>query len=110
MTLTKADIVDSLVQELNVSRKDAVNYTELVFETIKETLERGDNVKISGFGNWNVRSKQSRVGRNPQTGQAMEISSRKVVTFKPSQVLRDVLAGIETPVAKEDPVAENTDF
>ncbi len=93
MTLTKADLVDSLVQELNVSRKDAVSYSELIFETIKETLQQGTNVKISGFGNWNVRDKRSRVGRNPQTGEAMEISSRKVVTFKPSQILRDILNG-----------------
>ena len=96
MTLTKADIIDSLVQELNISRKDAVNYTELVFETIKETIEKSDNVKISGFGNWTIRSKNARVGRNPQTGSAMEISSRKVVTFKPSQVLRDALNGVES--------------
>jgi integration host factor subunit alpha len=103
MTLTKADLVDSLVQELNVSRKDAVSYSELIFETIKGTLERGEHVKISGFGNWNVRDKRSRVGRNPQTGQAMEIASRKVVTFKPSQILRDILNNGESLQAKQLP-------
>jgi integration host factor subunit alpha len=58
---------------------------------MKSTLERGENLKISGFGSFMVRQKKSRLGRNPQTGDAMEITARRVVTFKPSQVLRDAL-------------------
>ena len=91
MTLTKADIVEKMVNDLELPRKDAVKYLELVFNTMKETLEKGDHVKISGFGNWDVKQKRTRLGRNPQTGEPMEISSRKVVTFHPSQVLRDIL-------------------
>ena len=61
---------------------------ELVFDTIKETLEKGERIKISGFGNFLVRQKRPRIGRNPQTGQEIEISARKVLTFKPSQILK----------------------
>jgi len=66
---------------------------ETVFDTVKETLERGEKIKISGFGNFVVRPKRSRVGRNPQTGKVIMISERKVLTFKPSQVLKDALNG-----------------
>jgi integration host factor subunit alpha len=62
-----------------------------VFDTIKETLERGEKIKISGFGNFVVREKKPRVGRNPQTGEEIEITARKVLTFRPSQVLKAAL-------------------
>ena len=71
--------------------KESAEIVELVFDTIKETLERGEKIKISGFGNFIVREKKSRVGRNPQTGQEIEISARKVLTFRPSQVLKNAL-------------------
>jgi len=64
---------------------------ETVFDTIKETLEHGEKIKISGFGNFVVREKNSRIGRNPQTGQEITISARRVLTFKPSQVLKNSL-------------------
>ena len=64
---------------------------ETVFDTIKETLERGEKIKISGFGNFVVRDKNARAGRNPQTGQEITISARRVLTFKPSQVLKNAL-------------------
>src|SRR5512143_2828348 len=63
----------------------------MVFDTIKETLERGEKIKISGFGNFIIRDKKSRVGRNPQTGEEIEISARRVLTFRPSQVLKNAL-------------------
>src|SRR5512140_3995705 len=64
---------------------------EVVFDALKETLERGDKIKISGFGNFQVRQKKARVGRNPQTGKEIEISARRVLTFRPSQVLKTAL-------------------
>lgn len=91
MALTKLDLVEKMITELNISRSEAFKYVDLIFETIKEKLEEGKNVKISGFGNWIVKNKHARMGRNPQTGTSMEISARKVVTFKPSQVLRDLI-------------------
>ena len=66
----------------------------MVFETMKETLEQGEKIKISGFGNFEVRDKRARVGRNPQTGEVIEISARRVLTFKPSQVLKNALTSL----------------
>ncbi len=91
MAYTKASMIDEICEKIGLPKNDSTDVVELLFETMKRTLERGENLKISGFGSFNVRNKKSRLGRNPQTGQAMEIIARKVVTFKPSQVLRDVL-------------------
>ena len=90
--MTKAEIVDAVHERLGgFSKKEAAEVVEMVFDTIKETLEDGEKVKVSGFGNFVVRQKNQRVGRNPQTGEAITISARKVLTFKPSQVLKDAL-------------------
>jgi len=86
--MTKADIVEALYEKIGFSKKEAADLVELVFETIKDTLSNGQKIKISGFGNFVVREKRSRVGRNPQTGETIEISARRVLTFRPSQVLR----------------------
>ena len=89
MSLTKADIVEKVYREAGFSKKEATELVECIFKSIKETLSRGEKVKISGFGNFSIRDKKTRMGRNPQTGQAMEISARRVITFKPSQVLKE---------------------
>ncbi|CBW26131.1 integration host factor alpha-subunit (IHF-alpha) [Halobacteriovorax marinus SJ] len=89
MSLTKADIVERVYKEAGFSKKEAADLVDLVFKVIKDTLARGEKVKISGFGNFSIRDKATRVGRNPQTGSAMEISARRVLTFKPSQVLKE---------------------
>ncbi len=90
-TITKADIVDSVNAKIGFSKKDSTEIVERVFEAIKHALESGENVKIAGFGKFEVRQKRARRGRNPQTGQEIEISARKVLTFKPSQILRDAM-------------------
>lgn len=91
-TLTKADFVEAVYTQIGgLSRRDSADIVDLLFEGIKETLSRGEPVKISGFGNFLVREKKARVGRNPQTGRDIEISARRVLTFKPSQVLKDQL-------------------
>jgi integration host factor subunit alpha len=90
-TLTKAEFVEAVYSQVGLSRRDSAEVVELLFESIKETLARGEPVKVSGFGNFVVREKKARVGRNPQTGRDIEISARRVLTFKPSQVLKDVL-------------------
>jgi integration host factor subunit alpha len=89
MSLTKADIVERVYKEAGFSKKEAADLVDLVFKIIKETLAKGEKVKISGFGNFSIRDKATRIGRNPQTGEAMEISARRVLTFKPSQVLKE---------------------
>ncbi|MCK6529980.1 integration host factor subunit alpha [Myxococcota bacterium] len=93
--MTKADLIESVYVQAGFSKKEAADVVDLVFETIKETLERGEKIKISGFGNFVVREKRSRVGRNPQTGREITISERRVLTFKPSQVLKDALNGVD---------------
>lgn len=89
MSVTKADIIEKVYKEAGFSKKEASDLVDLVFKVIKDTLSRGEKVKISGFGNFSIRDKASRVGRNPQTGDAMNISARRVLTFKPSQILKE---------------------
>jgi integration host factor subunit alpha len=94
--MTKADIVEALYEKVGFSKKEAADLVELVFDTIKSTLSQGQKIKISGFGNFVVREKRSRIGRNPQTGESIEITARRVLTFRPSQVLRaEVNASLE---------------
>lgn len=89
--MTKAEIIESVYTKIGFSKKESSDIVELVFNMMKETLERGEKIKISGFGNFIVREKRPRVGRNPQTGEAIEISARRVLTFRPSQVLKVAL-------------------
>jgi integration host factor subunit alpha len=88
MTLTKAELIDSVYEKVGFSKKEAADLVELIFDTIKNTLAESKKIKISGFGNFVLRDKEPRTGRNPQTGQAITITARRVLTFKPSQVLR----------------------
>ncbi|RMD97612.1 MAG: integration host factor subunit alpha [Deltaproteobacteria bacterium] len=85
--MTKADIVESIYERLGFTKKESAQIVDTVFEILKQRLEAGEKVKISGFGNFVVREKKPRIGRNPQTGEPLEISARRVLTFKPSQVL-----------------------
>ena len=89
--MTKADIIEQIYEKIGFSKKESADIVELVFDTMKDTLERGEKIKISGFGNFVVRQKRPRVGRNPQTGEEIEISARRVLTFRPSQVLKSAL-------------------
>src|SRR3954466_12347999 len=92
--MTKADIIENVYEKVGgFSKKEAAEIVEVVFDLIKETLEAGEKIKISGFGNFVVRDKNSRIGRNPQTGEEITISARRVLTFKPSQVLKNALNG-----------------
>ena len=91
MAMTKADIVEIIHQKIGFGRKESTQIVEQVFEIIQETLESGEKVKISGFGNFVVRQKRPRRGRNPKSGNEIVISARKVVTFKSGNVLRKAL-------------------
>jgi integration host factor subunit alpha len=91
-SMTKAEIIDCVYEKVGgFSKKESAEVVEAVFETMKDVLADGDKVKISGFGNFVVRQKKERVGRNPQTGEPIPISARRVLTFKPSQVLKNIL-------------------
>jgi integration host factor subunit alpha len=92
--MTKADIVDKVCEQVGgFSKKEAADLVDHVFDTIKAVLESGEKIKISGFGNFVVREKKPRPGRNPQTGQEITIEARRVLTFKPSNVLKTALNG-----------------
>ena len=97
--MTKADLVEAIHEKVGLSKKESADIVELVFDTMKDTLESADKIKISGFGNFEVRDKRSRVGRNPQTGDVIEIPARRVLTFKPSQVLKNALNEAPAPVS-----------
>lgn len=90
--MTKADIIERVCEEVGgFSKKEAADVVELVFEMMKDTLAEGEKIKISGFGNFVVRDKNPRPGRNPQTGEQIMIDARRVLTFKPSNVLKAAL-------------------
>ena len=91
MALTKKDLMDIHYGQTGLSKKVSAYAIESTFDIIKDELEKGNSVNISGFGKWSVKSKKERNGRNPQTGDRMTIDARKVVTFKPSIILRDAL-------------------
>lgn len=93
MTLTKSNIVDSVYERTELTKKEAAEYVNEVLELMKETLESGEEIKVSGFGKFEVRHKEERMGRNPQTGDEIMIPERKVWRFKVSQVLKDELNG-----------------
>ena len=89
--MTKADIVETIYERVGFSKKESAELVETIFEVIKEALVRGEKVKFSGFGNFIVREKNARKGRNPQTGEEIQLAARRVLTFKPSLVLKTVL-------------------
>jgi len=91
MTLTKDRLVDYMRSKTEFSAQESRNIVELILEQIKASLEKGQEVKISGFGKWSVKNKTSRPGRNPHTGQKIEIMARRVVTFHPSEKMRDAV-------------------
>ena len=101
-TMTKADIVEKVYQKIGFSKKEASELVELVFRQLKDTLRNGDKVKISGFGKFEVRKKKERIGRNPQTGDQIKISARRVLNFSPSQVLKAMLNGKDASEIKDD--------
>ena len=90
--MTKADIVERVYEKVGgFSKKEAAEIVDAVFQMIKQTLASNEKIKISGFGNFVVREKKERMGRNPQTGQPIVIAKRRVLNFKPSQVMKDAL-------------------
>jgi integration host factor subunit alpha len=86
--MTKADLVEKISLMTTFTKKESSEFVDRVFDVVKSTLEAGENIKISGFGNFEVKDKASRRGRNPKTGEVIEITPRRVLTFKPSQILK----------------------
>ncbi len=99
MALTKNDLAAALFDEVGLNKRESREFIDSFFELIRSRLERGESVKLSGFGNFQLRDKNTRPGRNPKTGEEIPISARRVVTFKPGQKLR---SRVETYVGSGD--------
>ncbi len=94
MALTKAEVAEHLYEKVGLSKRDAKEMVEVFFEEIRTTLEAGEQVKLSGFGNFDLREKSERPGRNPKTGEEVPITPRRVLTFRPSHLMKErVFAG-----------------
>ena len=92
MSTTKADIINTAYENLSgVTKRDTVELVDAMFGVMKDALESGESIKVSGFGKFVVREKNERLGRNPKTGEELTIPARRVVTFKPSTILRENL-------------------
>ncbi len=98
MTLTKAELADLLFERVGLNKREAKDMVESFFEEVRTSLEAGDSVKLSGFGNFQLRDKPQRPGRNPKTGEEIPITARRVVTFHASQKLK-----IAVEVAQQSP-------
>ena len=92
-TLTKAELMDRLFDQLGLNKREAKDMVDAFFDLVSESLVRGDDVKITGFGNLQIRPKASRPGRNPRTGETVKIDARRVVTFHASHKLKNLLDG-----------------
>lgn len=105
--MRKADIANEIYEKIGISKKEASEIVEMILNTMKDTLCSGESVKIAGFGNFLVRSKRARRGRNPKTGEEIKITPRKVVTFRPSQIFkkyvnRSTNERPEVPIASDE--------
>jgi integration host factor subunit alpha len=86
--MTKADLVEEIFEKIGLSKKEAQEIIEILFDTMKQAFIEGESIKLSGFGTFNVRQKMSRRGRNPKTGEDLEITPRRVITFRTSNQLK----------------------
>ena len=104
-TITKADLANTLFDELGLNKREAKEFVELFFEKVRQALESGETVKLSGFGGFSIREKNSRPGRNPKTGEAVPVCARRVVTFRASQKVKEQVSAntdrIDSLVAEE---------
>lgn len=91
-TLTRLDLAESVFREVGLSRNESADLVESVLKHVSDALVRGENVKISSFGTFNIRDKKARIGRNPKTLEEAEISPRRVLSFRPSQVMKEKVA------------------
>jgi integration host factor subunit alpha len=96
-TLTKAELAELLFEQVGLNKREAKDMVETFFDEIRNSLERGESVKLSGYGNFQLRDKPQRPGRNPKTGQEIPITARRVVTFHPSQKLKSMVENSDDP-------------
>lgn len=97
MALTKADLVETLHNEIGLNKREAKDFVDLFFEEMRQVLESGEDIKLSGFGNFQLRDKNERPGRNPRTGEMIPVTARRVVTFRAGQKLKSLVEAYEGP-------------
>ena len=102
MALTKAEMAEKLFDEVGLNKREAKEFVDAFFDVLREALEQGRQVKLSGFGNFDLRRKNERPGRNPKTGEEVPILPRRVLVFKPSNVLKHQINGGEGTVEESD--------
>lgn len=102
MALTKAELSEILFEKVGLNKREAKDLVDAFFEVIRQRLEAGEEVKLSGFGNFQLRDKQQRPGRNPKTGEVIPISARRVVTFHASQKLKMLVEEVQGSSPKKD--------
>lgn len=90
-TITRADVAEAIYEEIGLSRKDSTDILDMILDEIVQDLSNGNDVKLSSFGTFSLRDKKARAGRNPKTGVEAVISSRRVISFKPSQTMRKII-------------------
>jgi integration host factor subunit alpha len=95
-TITKAELAETLLEKVGLNKRESKDMVDAFFEEIRGALQRGESVKLSGFGNFQLRDKSQRPGRNPKTGEEIAITARRVVTFHPSQKLKATVAAAKT--------------
>jgi len=100
--MTKADIVDRVFEKVGMTKRESSEVVEELFALIKDTLESGEKIKVAGFGNFEVKKKSDRRGRNPQTGEDITIEARRILTFKPSALteVKEITLPISSPIGK----------
>ena len=101
MTITKNKLIEMLHDEVGLNKREAKEFIEMFFESLKKNLENGNDIKISGFGNFTLRDKNARPGRNPKTGEEVLIKERRVVTFKSGLKLKNKLEGHEGKIDEQ---------
>jgi integration host factor subunit alpha len=94
-TLTRADLSEAVHRQIGLSRTESADLVKSILDTVSEALVAGENVKLSSFGTFMVRSKRGRIGRNPKTGEEVPITPRRVLVFRPSQVMKNLVNGLE---------------
>ncbi len=106
-TLTKADLIEEVLRITELPRKESETIVETIFDSIIESLQKGDKIEIRGFGSFRTRQRRGRVGRNPKTGEKVEVPAKKIPFFKPSKELKDFVnnAGAQASVAGDGPHA-----
>ena len=104
-TLTKADLIEEVLRITELPRKESETIVETIFESIIESLQKGDKIEIRGFGSFRTRERRGRVGRNPKTGEKVEVPAKKIPFFKPSKELKDLVNDGVVEAAAAAPVA-----